>query len=278
MHSVWQSLGLSLLLQIKLFHSFWWLCNNPLYVCILFNLLGLVTPAPSSPGVLSEWLSPSISCSFSLLSNTPLYLLWAMVCLTTHLLKDIWAMCGSHEYSCCEHCWACFSVSMSLTALGQIPGRRFWQFLIHTHYLFKCSVLSDSLWPHGLQHSRLPCPSPTPRVCSNSYSLSRWCYPTISSSAVPFSSCPQSFPASGSFPMSQLFTSGGQSIATSTSASVLPMNIQGWFPLRWTGWISLLPKRLSRVFSSTTVQKHQFFGSQPSLWSNCHIHTDYRKR
>ena len=105
-----------------------------------------------------------------------------------------------------------------------------------------------------------------------------WVSGAIQPPVAPFSSCSQSFPALGSFPMSQLFTSGGQSIATSTSASVLPMNIQGWFPLRWTGWISLLPKRLSRVFSSTTVQKHQFFGSQPSLWSNCHIHTDYRKR
>ena len=239
--------------------------------CLTF--WGWLTPAPSFPGVLSEWLSPSIICSFSLLSNTPLYLLSAMVCLTTHLLKDIWAMCGSHKHSCCEHCWARFSVSMGLTALGQIPGRRLWQFLIHTHYLFKCSVLSDSLWPHGLQHSRLPCPSPTLRVCSNSCPLSLWCHPTISSSVTPFSSCPQSFPASGSFPMSQLFTSGGQSITTSTSASVLPMNIQGWFPWGLTGLISLESRGLSRVFSSTTVQKHQFFGAQPSSQSNSHIHT-----
>ena len=121
------------------------------------------------------------------------------------------------------------------------------------------SVMSDSLWPHGLQHARPPCPSPTPRVYSNSCPLSQWWHPTISSSAVPFSSHLQSFPASGSFPMSQLFTSGGQSIGVSASASVLPMNTQDWSPLGWTDLISLQSKRLSRVFSSTEVQKHQFF-------------------
>ena len=135
------------------------------------------------------------------------------------------------------------------------------------------SVMSDSLRPHGLQHARLPCPSPTPRVCSNSCPSSQWCHPTISSSVVPFSSCLQSFPASGSFPISQFFTSDGQSIGASASASVLPMNIQDWFPLGWTGLISLQSKELSRVFSSTTVQKHQFFGTQVSLWSNSYIHT-----
>ena len=116
-----------------------------------------------------------------------------------------------------------------------------------------CSVVSDFLWPHGLQHARLPCPSPTPRAYSNSCPSSRWCHPTISS-VVPFSSCLQSFPASGSFPVSQFFTSGGQSIGVSVSASVLPMNIQGSFPLGWTGLISLQSKGLSRVFSNTTVQ------------------------
>ena len=126
---------------------------------------------------------------------------------------------------------------------------------------------------HGLQHSRLPCPSLSPWVYSNSCPLSRWCYPTNSSSVIPFSFCLQSFPASGSFPMSQFFTTGGQSIGASASASVLPVNIQGWFPLRWAGLISLLTKGLSRVFSNTTVQKHHFLGAQPSLWSNSHIHT-----
>ena len=136
--------------------------------------------------------------------------------------------------------------------------------------LFSCSVMSDSLWPYGLQHTRLPCPSLSPRVCSNSCSLSRWCHPTISSSVTHFS-CHQSFPASGSFPVSWLFASGSQS--NGASASVLTMNIQGWFPSGLTGMISLLSKGLSRVFSITTVWKHQFFSAQPSLLSNSHIYT-----
>ena len=127
--------------------------------------------------------------------------------------------------------------------------------------------MPNSLWPHGLQHTRLPWPSPSPGVCSNSCSLSQWCHPTISSSVIPFSSCPQSFPASGSFPMSQFFASGGQSIRASASASALPMNIQGWFPLALIGLISLLSKRFSRVFSSATVRKHQLLDPQLSLWS-----------
>ena len=138
---------------------------------------------------------------------------------------------------------------------------------------FSCSVTSNSLRPHGLQHARPPCPSSTPRACSDSCPLSQWCHPTISSSVVPVSSCPQSFPAPGSFPMSHIFTSGGQSIGVWASASVLPMNILDWFPLGWTSWISLQSKGLWRVFSNTTVQKHQFFGAQPSLWSNSHVHT-----
>ena len=130
---------------------------------------------------------------------------------------------------------------------------------------FSSSVMSDSLWPHGQQHARPPYPSPTPRACSNSCPSSWWCHPTISSSVIPFSSCLQSFPASGSFLMSQLFTSGGQSTVASGSASVLPMNIQDWFPLGWTSWISLQSKGLSRVFSNTLVQKRQFFSAQLSL-------------
>ena len=120
---------------------------------------------------------------------------------------------------------------------------------------FSHSAMFSSSQPHGLQHARPPCPSPTPRACSNSCPSRWWCHPTISSSVVPFSSCPQSFPASGSFPMSQCFASGGQSIGVAASASVLPINIQDWFPLGLTGWISLLSKRLSRVLFSTTVQK-----------------------
>ena len=137
--------------------------------------------------------------------------------------------------------------------------------------------MSSSLWPHGLQNARPPCPSPTPGACSNSCPMSWWCHPTISSSLVPFSSCPQSFPAAGSFPMSQFFTSGGQRIGPSASTSVLPMIIQDWFPLGWTGCISLQTKGLSRVFSNTTVQKYQFYSTQLSLWSNSHIHNDYSK-
>ena len=133
-------------------------------------------------------------------------------------------------------------------------------------------VMSDSLWPHGLQHARPPCPSPNPEIYSNSCPSSPWSHPTISSSVVPFS-CLQSFPASGSFPVSPFFTSGGQSTGVSASALVLPMNIQDWFPLGWAGLISFLSKGLSRVFSNTTVQKHQFFSAQLSLQSNSHIHT-----
>ena len=128
---------------------------------------------------------------------------------------------------------------------------------------------SAALQPYGLHHARLPCASLSPGVCPNSCPLSQWCHPTISSSVIPFSSCPQFFSASGAFPRSWLFASGGQS--TGASASVLPMNMQGWFPIGLTGWIFLQSKGLSRVFSSTTVQKHQFFGAQLSLWSNSHI-------
>ena len=138
---------------------------------------------------------------------------------------------------------------------------------------FSCSVMSDSLWPHELQHARHPWPSPTPRVHPNSYPLGRWCHPAISSSVVPFSCCPQSLPASESFPVSQLFASGGQSIGVSASASVLPMNTQDWSPLEWTGWISLQSKGFLRVFSNTRVKKHQFFSAQLSSQSNSHIHT-----
>ena len=137
---------------------------------------------------------------------------------------------------------------------------------------FSRSVVSNSLQPHELQHARPPCPSPTPGVNPNSRSSSQWCHPTISSSVVPFSSCPQSLPPSGYFPMSQLFAWGGQTIGVSASASVLPMNTQDWSPLGWTGWISLQSKGLSRVFSNTTVQKHQF-STQLSSQSNSHIHT-----
>ena len=138
---------------------------------------------------------------------------------------------------------------------------------------FSHTVVSDSLRPHESQHNKPPCPSPTPRVHSDSRPSSQWCYPAISSSVVPFSSCPQSLPASKSFPMSQLFTWGGQSTGVPALASLLPKKSQGWSPSEWTGWISLQSKGLTRVFSNTTVQKQQFFGAQPSSQSNSHIHT-----
>jgi len=145
--------------------------------------------------------------------------------------------------------------------------------LMFSSVQFSRSVMSDSLWPHESQHARPPCPSPTPGLHPNSCTSSQWCHPAISSSVVPFSSCPQPLPASGSFPMSQLFASGGQSIGVSASASVLPVNTQDQSPLGWTGWISMHSKGLSRAFSSTTVQNHQFFCAQLSSQSNSHIHT-----
>ena len=153
--------------------------------------------------------------------------------------------------------------------LKNLSGR----FFPHHSVQFSSLVVSDSLRPHGLQHARLPCPSPTPKAYLNSRPLSWWCHPTISSSVVPFSLHLQSFPGSGSFQMSQFFASGGQSIGVSASISVLPMNTQDWSPLGWIGWISLQFKGLSRVFSNTTVQKHQFFGVWLSSQSNSHIHT-----
>ena len=143
---------------------------------------------------------------------------------------------------------------------------------------FRCSVMSDSLWPHESQHARPPCPSPAPGVHSDSRPSSPWCHPAISSSVVPFSSCPQSLPASESFPMSQLFAWGDQSTGVSALASLLPKKSPGWSPLEWTGWISLQSKGLSRVFSNTTVQKHQFFSAQPSSQSNSNIHTWPQKK
>ena len=144
-----------------------------------------------------------------------------------------------------------------------------WLYLL----LFSHSVMSNYLQPCGLQHAGLPCPSPSPKDCSNAYPLSRWCHPAIPSSVIPFPSCLQSFPASGSFLMTLLIPSGGQSIGVSALASVLLTNIQDYFPLGLTGLISLQSKGLPRVFSNTTVQKHQFFGTQPSLWSSSHICT-----
>ena len=177
-----------------------------------------------------------------------------------------------------EHLPCCLILSSLLCPCLTLPLINIWPcyscpspwppppfYFLHHSVQFICSVVSDSLQPHGLQHARLPCPSPTPGACSNLCPLSWWCHLTISSSVVPFSSCLQFFPASGSFPSSQFFASGGQNVGVSASASVLPMNTQGRFPLGWTNWISLQSKGLSRGFSNTTVQKHQFFGTQLSL-------------
>ena len=187
-------------------------------------------------------------------------------------------------YSWCSLCWL-FKDQLKLVVSsyrwkryhGILTSSLFptFFFLIYTFssVQFSRSVVSNSLPPHESQHATPPCPSPAPGVYSDSCPSSWWCHPAISSSVVPFSSCPQSLPASGSFPMSQLFAWRGQNIGVPASASVLPMNTQDWSPLGWTEWISLQSKGLWRVFSNTIVQKHQFFGTQPSSQSNSHVHT-----
>ena len=163
-----------------------------------------------------------------------------------------------------SHCFHCFPIYLPWSDGSRCHNAQF-STVQFSLFQFSSLVESSSSQPHGLQHAMPPCPSPTPRVYSNSCPLSQWCHPAISSSVIPFSSCLTSFPTSGSFQMRQLFASGVQSIGVSASASVLPINIQDWSPLGWTGWISLQSKGLSRVFSNTTVQKHQFFSSQLSL-------------
>ena len=181
---------------------------------------------------------------------------------------------SSLHCSWCQHLWWCFGMLHNFIAAllttattwkqprcpspDECIKKLWWICTVEYSVQFSHSVMSDSLWPYELQHARPPCPSQTPGVHPNSCPSSQWCHPAISFSVVPFFSCPQSLPASGSFPMSQLFTGGSQSIAVSASASVLPMNTQDWSPLGWTGWISMVSKGLSRVFSNTTVQKHQF--------------------
>ena len=167
-------------------------------------------------------------------------------------------------------------MNLKITILSEVSQRNAIWYHLYVESKFSsaaqsCPTLCDCM--DCSTHTRLPCPSPTPRACSNSCPPSRWCHPTILSSVFPFSSCLQSFPPSESFPMSQFFTSGGQSIGASTSVSVLPTKVQDWSPSGWTGWISLQSQGLSRVFSKTTVQKHQFFSTQFALRSNSHIHT-----
>ena len=176
-----------------------------------------------------------------------------------YLAKQVYCFCSlyKHVNFCILQFYLCYTVVITITHIYCRIN------ILLGH--FSHSVVSDSLQAHESQHTRPPCPSATAQVYPNPCSLRRWCHPTISSSVVPFSSCPQSFPESGSFPMSQFLASGGQSIGVSASTSVLSMNTQDWSPLGWTGWISLQSKGLSRVFSNTTVQKHQFFGAQLSL-------------
>ena len=245
------------------------------------------TSTSTSPFTLALWLHRSLNAvspvpkashpiSFLLLGQKPQAFLWAGHQgrgLTLHngpFAKEAPEMfhttgsCGSRYFvwiQCTkQNCW------WHSPNLGEI-----WWHSPNLKLLFSHSVVSSSLWLHGLQHTRLPCPSPSPGACSNSCQLSRWYHPTISPSVALFSFCLQSFPASGSFPMSQLFTSGGQTTGVSALASVHPMSVQGWFHLRLTGLI-LLSKGLSRVFPSTTVQKHHFFSTQPSLQPSKYNH------
>ena len=204
-------------------------------------------------------VSTEIPCGFVFILLTWYYINVVVFILNQHCILGLYPSLSWHTILSI-HCWICFTSIMLRISVSILIRNIALQFFFLVTSLsglgsvqFSCSVVSDSLRPHGLQHARLPCPSPTPRACSNSCTSSRWCYSTVSSSVVPFS-CLQSFSESGPFPMSQFFASGGQSIGA--SASVLPMNIQDWFPLGLTGWISLQSKGLSRVFSNTTVQKH----------------------
>ena len=174
--------------------------------------------------------------------------------------------CRIHTYQVREMPWKMYSSGSTMCYYSWVLYCTSWAFTVSKlqSVQFSCSVVSDSLWPHGLQHTRPLCPSPIPGVYSDSCPLSQWCHPAISSSVIPFS-CLQSCPAWGSFQMSQLFASRGQSIGVSASTSVLPVNTQGWSPSEWTGWIPLQSKGLSRVFSNTTVRKHEFFSAQLSL-------------
>ena len=179
-----------------------------------------------------------------------------------------WAQTISHNYHLC----CCYGENIKAPISQWFSSIQYLIQYFRSDQISR-SVVSDSLWPHESQHARASCPSPTPRVHWDSHPSSQWCHPAISFSAIPFSSCPQSLPASESFPMSQLFAWGGQNAGVSALASFLPKKSQGWSPLEWTGWISLQSKGLSRVFSNTTVQKHLFFGAQPSSQSNSHIPT-----
>ena len=244
-----------------------WISHRYTYIPSLFNLSPISLPIPPlyvDTELLLEFPEPH--------SKFPMAIYFTYGNVSFHVTLAIHLTLSSH-----------LSMSISLFYMSVSPLLPCkWVLQYHSSRIGTCafssvqysrSVMSNSLWPHELQHARPACPSPTPRVYSNPCPSSQWCHPTISSFVVPLSSCPQSLSASGSFPMSQLFTWGGQSIGVSASASVLAMNIQNWSPLGWTGCISLQSKGLSRVFSNTTVQKHHFFGTQLSSQSNSHIHT-----
>ena len=224
--------------------------------CIRASPDGIMLPLSQA----DEYLSSFLKFPEKKLQN----FLWQSI---PEFIKYIWKK-KFHLMFNLKHLFCDLSHCISASICSE--NRNWWLPLVLNQF---SSVISDSLQTHGLQHARPPCPPPTPRVYSNSCPLSRWCDATILSSVIPFSSCLQSFPASGSFQMSQFFASGGQSIGVSASASVLPMNIQKRFPLGWTAWISLQSRGFSRVFSNTTVQKHQFFSAQLSLWPDSHIHT-----
>ena len=214
------------------------LLDRTFYVCLLGSFVLKFGSSPTSP------------CCFTVFQYIRCWQ-WGIEFLYYYCISDV-AYIYMYDYYM-------FLTFLSLVTIFGLKS------ILWYKYQFSHSVMSDSLQPCGLQHTRLSCPLPTPGACSNSYPSSWWCHPTISSSVIPFSSCLQFVPASGSFPRSQFFTLGGQSTGASTSASVIPMNIQDWFPLQVTDLISLQPKELSRVFSNTTVQKTQFFGTQLSL-------------
>ena len=263
---LWKTVYSESLHIFKLVFFFFAIELNEFFIYFGYNSLSVI--------LFADIFSHSVNCLFILLmvffAMQKLLILYSPTCLFLHLVSD-------PKSQCQDWCQGTYCLCFLLKVYGfrsyvQIFNP-FWVTFCAWCKICCCSVVSNSLWSHELQHATVSCPSLSPGVCSDSRPLSQWCYPTISSSAAFFSFCPQSFPASGSFPMSWLFASGGQKIGASASASVLPMNIEGWFPLGLTGLISFQSKGLSRVFSSSTVGKHQFFGAQPFLWSNSHICT-----
>ena len=234
--------------------------------CIQMSLLKLWWPLEHSCS--PTWKFWSASCTGA---RRKYRYLWSSAFCKREMREQQWGLTSRTETDGAASIRKYLSNVLSHIVICTQDRQLYWLSTANVYQFGSVAQSCLTLWLHGLQHARFPCPSPTPGACSNSCPSSQWYHPTISSSVIPFSSCLQSFPASGSFQMSQFYISGGQSIGA--SASVLPMNIQDWFPLELTGWISLQSKGLSGGFSNTTVQKHQFFGAQHSLWSNSHIHT-----